>query len=64
MKPLTKQSLLLPLGLLLQSGVTQAQVWVSVNVGPPTYGPAVGSGAEHYIPEIDGYSDLYAQPHV
>ncbi|UOQ66014.1 hypothetical protein [Hymenobacter volaticus] len=65
MKLLIKSSLLLLLGLLLQSGAAQAQVRVSVNVGPPAWGPAVGSGVEYYyIPEIDGYYDLYTQQYV
>lgn len=65
MKLTLRLSLLLVLGLLLQSGVAKAQVRVNVNVGPPAWGPAVGPGVEYYyIPEIDGYYDLYTQQYV
>ncbi|WP_375434681.1 hypothetical protein [uncultured Hymenobacter sp.] len=65
MKMLIKTGLILLLGLLLQSGRTQAQVRVSVNVGTPTWGPAVGPSVQYYyIPEIDGYYDLYSQSYV
>lgn len=38
----------------------QAQVGVSVNIGLPAWGPAVPQGTEYYyIPEIDGYYDIY-----
>ena len=45
----------------------QAQVNVNVNVGPPppAWGPAVPQGTQfYYIPEIDGYYDLYAQQYI
>jgi len=65
MKLMLKSSVLLLLVLLLQSGGAQAQVRVNVNVGPPGWGPAVGPGAQYYyIPEIDGYYDLYTQQYV
>jgi hypothetical protein len=65
MKLTLKSSLLLWLSLLLYSGATQAQVRVNVNVGPPAWGPAVGPGVEYYyIPEIDGYYDLYTRQYV
>ena len=65
MKLLIKSSLLLLLGLLLESGAAQAQVRVNINVGAPAWGPAVGPGVEYYyIPEIDGYYDLYTQQYV
>jgi hypothetical protein len=43
----------------------QAQVNVNVNAGPPAWGPAVPAGTQfYYIPEIDGYYDLYAQQYI
>ncbi|WP_201982709.1 hypothetical protein [Hymenobacter rubidus] len=43
----------------------QAQVNVNVNVGRPAWGPAVPQGTQfYYIPEIDGYYDLYAQQYI
>ncbi|MBU6120334.1 hypothetical protein [Hymenobacter siberiensis] len=43
----------------------QAQVNVDVNVGRPAWGPAVPQGTQfYYIPEIDGYYDLYAQQYI
>jgi len=67
MKLMLKSGLLLLLGLLLQSGGAQAQVRVNVNVGAPApvWGPAVGPGVQYYyLPEIDGYYDLYTQNYV
>ena len=38
----------------------QAQVSVGVNIGPPAWGPPVPQGTQYYyIPEIDGYYDIY-----
>lgn len=43
----------------------QAQVRISVNVGAPAWGPLVPREAQYYyIPEIDGYYDLYAQQYI
>lgn len=43
----------------------QAQVNVNVNLGRPAWGPAVPQGAQYYyIPEIDGYYDLYSQQYI
>lgn len=66
MKSLLKPALpLLLLALLTQSTPTQAQVRVNVNVNVPAWGPPVGPGAQYYyIPEIDGYYDLYNQSYV
>ena len=45
--------------------VAQAQVNVNVNVGAPAWGPPVPAGTQfYYIPEIDGYYDLYAQQYI
>ncbi|RTQ53766.1 hypothetical protein EJV47_03260 [Hymenobacter gummosus] len=53
------------LALLFGSSPAQAQVQVNVNVGAPAWGPAVGPGVQYYyIPEIDGYYDLYTQSYV
>ncbi|MEJ7659805.1 MAG: hypothetical protein WKG07_09340 [Hymenobacter sp.] len=38
----------------------QAQVGYGVAVGPPAWGPPVPQGTQYYyIPEVDGYYDLY-----
>ena len=38
----------------------QAQVSVGVNIGLPAWGPVVPQGTQYYyIPEIDGYYDIY-----
>ena len=58
MKTLLKSGLVLALGLLLHGGTAQAQVRISVNA--PYWGPAVPPNVQYYyIPEIDGYYDLY-----
>jgi len=51
--------------LLAAAPAAQAQVNVNVNIGRPAWGPAVPQGAQYYyIPEIDGYYDLYAQRYI
>ena len=43
----------------------QAQINVNINTGPPAWGPPVASGTQfYYIPEIDGYYDLYARQYI
>ena len=43
----------------------KAQVNVNVNVGQPAWGPPVPQGTQfYYIPEIDGYYDLYARQYI
>ncbi|MDB5233548.1 MAG: hypothetical protein JWR44_541 [Hymenobacter sp.] len=43
----------------------QAQVGVNINIGAPQWGPPVPTGTQfYYIPEIDGYYDLYAQQYI
>ena len=38
----------------------QAQVHIGVNIGVPAWGPPVPQGTQYYyIPEIDGYYDIY-----
>ncbi|GAB3827506.1 hypothetical protein [Hymenobacter jeollabukensis] len=65
MKPLLKSALPLLLLALLYGSPMQAQVQVNVNVGAPAWGPPVGPGVQYYyIPEIDGYYDLYTQSYV
>lgn len=66
MKSLLKPILpLLLLALAWPSQPAAAQVQVQVNVGTPVWGPAVGPGVQYYyIPEIDGYYDLYTQAYV
>ncbi len=51
----------LGLGLALATPTAaQAQVSVGVNIGPPAWGPPVPQGTQYYyIPEIDGYYDIY-----
>jgi hypothetical protein len=54
---------LLSIAALVAAPAAQAQV--NVNVGPPAWGPAVPAGTQfYYIPEIDGYYDLYAQQYI
>jgi hypothetical protein len=56
---------LLLLALAWSSTPAQAQVRVQVNVGAPAWGPPVPTGVQYYyIPEIDGYYDLYSQAYV
>ncbi|UOG74670.1 hypothetical protein MTX78_21445 [Hymenobacter tibetensis] len=65
MKLMLKSGLVALLVLLLHASTAQAQVRVNVNVGSPAWGPAVGPDvAYYYIPEIDGYYDLYTQQYV
>jgi uncharacterized membrane protein YgcG len=46
--------------LLAGAPAAQAQVNVNVSVGPPAWGPPVPAGTQYYyIPEIDGYYDIY-----
>lgn len=45
--------------------VAQAQVNVNINTAPPAWGPPAPQGTQfYYIPEIDGYYDLYAQQYI
>lgn len=61
LQPLLPVLLLLGLG----SSAAEAQVRVQVNVGAPAWGPPVPAGVQYYyIPEIDGYYDLYARSYV
>ena len=63
MKTLLKSGLTLALGLLLYGSGAQAQVQVSINA--PYWGPAVPANVQYYyIPEIDGYYDLYSQSYL
>ena len=42
-----------------------AQAQINVNIGTPAWGPPVSQGTQfYYIPEIDGYYDLYAQQYI
>lgn len=50
---------------LLAAPEAQAQVGVNINIGTPAWGPQVPYGTQYYyIPEIDGYYDLYAQQYI
>lgn len=50
---------------LVAAPAAHAQVNVNVNLGRPAWGPAVPQGAQYYyIPEIDGYYDLYSQQYI
>ena len=56
---------LLGLAGLMAAPAAQAQVNVNINTAPPAWGPAVPQGTQfYYIPEIDGYYDLYAQQYI
>lgn len=63
MKTLLKSGFALALGLLLYGGSAQAQVRVTTYA--PYWGPAVPPNVQYYyIPEIDGYYDLYSQSYL
>lgn len=50
---------------LMAAPTAQAQVGVNINIGTPAWGPQVPYGTQYYyIPEIDGYYDLYAQQYI
>ncbi|MBD2723082.1 hypothetical protein [Hymenobacter armeniacus] len=50
------------LGLLVLTAAPAAQ---AQTYGPPAWGPPVPQGTQfYYIPEIDGYYDLYAQQYI
>jgi uncharacterized membrane protein YgcG len=50
---------------LLATPAAQAQVGVNINIGIPAWGPQVPYGTQYYyIPEIDGYYDLYTQQYI
>ncbi|GAA4017180.1 hypothetical protein GCM10022408_33440 [Hymenobacter fastidiosus] len=56
MKPITRIFLAAAFFLLLGSS---AQAQVTVNVNPPSWGPAVGPNTQYYyVPEYGGYYDL------
>ncbi|MCC3153730.1 hypothetical protein Q3A66_01335 [Hymenobacter sp. BT770] len=67
MNPLPKFlcTVLLSAFALAAAPAAQAQVGVSINIGSPAWGPPAPYGAQYYyIPEIDGYYDLYAQQYI
>ncbi|WP_210513904.1 hypothetical protein [Hymenobacter terricola] len=67
MKPLAKLigAALLGAFALLAAPAAQAQVGVNINIGAPAWGPQVPYGTQYYyIPEIDGYYDLYTQQYI
>ena len=50
---------------LLATPDAQAQMGVNINIGAPSWGPQVPYGTQYYyIPEIDGYYDLYSQQYI
>lgn len=50
---------------LLAAPNVQAQVGININIGAPAWGPRVPYGTQYYyIPEIDGYYDLYSQQYL
>jgi hypothetical protein len=66
MKRFLKSGLvLLGLGLLLHSPAAQAQGGYGYGPGIPAWAPAVGPEVQYYyIPEIDGYYDLYSRSYL
>ncbi|WP_460502631.1 hypothetical protein, partial [Hymenobacter agri] len=67
MKPLAKfiGAALVGTLALLAAPDAQAQVGVNINIGPPAWGPQVPYGTQYYyIPDIDGYYDLYSQQYI
>ena len=58
-------SALLSVAVLTTAPAAHAQAHIDINVGPPAWGPPVPQGTQfYYIPEIDGYYDLYAQQYI
>ena len=50
---------------LLAAPAAQAQVRIGITVGTPAWGPQVPYGTQYYyLPEIDGYYDLYNQQYI
>ena len=67
MKPLTRilTIVLLCVAALAVAPAAQAQINVNINTAPPAWGPPVPQGTQfYYIPEIDGYYDLYARQYL
>lgn len=65
MKLLLKSAFLLAMGLLAYTAPAQAQVQIQVGINQPYWGPPVPQGVQYYyIPEIDGYYDLYNQSYL
>ncbi|GAB3875146.1 hypothetical protein GCM10028824_29760 [Hymenobacter segetis] len=67
MKPLAKfvGAALVGAMALFAAPAAQAQVGVNINIGTPAWGPQVPYGTQYYyIPEIDGYYDLYNQQYI
>ena len=67
MKPLAKfiGAALVGAFALFAAPAAQAQVGVNINIGTPAWGPQVPYGTQYYyIPEIDGYYDLYTQQYI
>ncbi|WBO84298.1 hypothetical protein [Hymenobacter yonginensis] len=66
MKRFLKSGLvLLGLGLLLHSPAARAQGGYGYGPGIPAWAPAVGPEVQYYyIPEIDGYYDLYSRSYL
>lgn len=51
--------------ILLAAPNARAQVGVNITFGAPAWGPQVPHGTQYYyIPEIDGYYDLYSQQYL
>ena len=67
MKPLVKfvGAALVGAIALLATPQARAQAGVNIHIGAPGWGPQVPRGTQYYyIPEIDGYYDLYAQQYL
>ncbi|GAB3827514.1 hypothetical protein [Hymenobacter jeollabukensis] len=44
---------------------TDAQAQVTININPPSWGPAAPAGTQYYyVPEYGGYYDLRAQQYI
>lgn len=63
MKTLSKLAFSGVLAVLLTAGAARAQV--TININPPSWGPAAPAGAQYYyVPEYGGYYDLQAQRYI
>ncbi|WP_193560212.1 hypothetical protein [Hymenobacter nivis] len=65
MNPLSRFLLTLALGGCLLLGARPARGQVNITINRPTWGPQVPAGTQYYyIPEIDGFYDLYSQRYI
>lgn len=65
MKTLSKTVFAVLLLLGTAGAFTSAQAQVTININPPSWGPAAPAGTQYYyVPEYGGYYDLRAQQYI